>query len=267
MQITFEKNTFSKRLKSMLKVDFRRMFISRLFYIMAAISLFAPILILVMTTMMDGTVSVNPQTGEQTIIEGFDNVWQIIGSISGEKSSSAMGLTTMCNINLLYFGLAAFISLFVSEDFRSGYAKNLFTIRSKKSDYVISKTIVCFISGIIFILLFVIGSMLGGKISGLSFEMEGINAFNISMCVLSKMAIVEIFVPIYLALSVWGKAKTIKSMLSACAVGALMFMMIGMLSPLNAEIINVLICLIAGMASSIIFIIISKLILERTSLI
>ena len=53
------KNTF-KQTKSMLAVDFRRMFVMPLFYIMLGISFVMPILILVMTTIMDGTVSVDP---------------------------------------------------------------------------------------------------------------------------------------------------------------------------------------------------------------
>ena len=72
------KNTL-KQTKTMLNVDFRRMFTMPLFYIMLAISFIIPILVLVMTSMMDGTVSVNPQTGAATVIEGFKNVWQIIG--------------------------------------------------------------------------------------------------------------------------------------------------------------------------------------------
>lgn len=52
------------------------------------------------------------------------------------------GAASNYNINMLYFFVAVFVCLFVSDDFRSGYAKNLFTVRSKKSDYVISKTLV-----------------------------------------------------------------------------------------------------------------------------
>ena len=75
-------NTFGKRLKTMLKVDLKRLFLSRSFYIIVASCLVAPILILVMTTMMDGTVTVDPQTKVETVIEGFDNVWQIFGSVN-----------------------------------------------------------------------------------------------------------------------------------------------------------------------------------------
>ena len=104
----FASNGFGKRLKSMLNVDFRRMFTMPLFYIMAGICIVMPILILVMTTMMDGSVTVDPQTGVETVIEGFDNTWQIIGSVSSENSMMDMSLTGMCNINMLYFFVAVF---------------------------------------------------------------------------------------------------------------------------------------------------------------
>jgi len=78
MSVKFEKNSFRKRVKSMLGVDFRRMLTSLLFYIMIGASLVMPILILVMTTMMDGTVSVNPQTGAETVMEGFKNVGKLL---------------------------------------------------------------------------------------------------------------------------------------------------------------------------------------------
>ena len=140
------KNTFSKRFGSMLKVDFKRLFLSRSFYIIFAACLLAPILILVMTTMMDGSVTVDPNTGVETVMEGFDNVWQIIGTVSGASSDAGtsmdMSITSMCNINMLYFAIAALVCIFVADDFRSGYAKNLFTVRAKKTDYVASKTLV-----------------------------------------------------------------------------------------------------------------------------
>ena len=133
MENKFETYTFKDRLMSMLKVDFRRMFTIRFFYIMIGISLVAPILILVMTTMMDGTVNVDPTTGAETVIEGFDYVWQIIGTPSGASSAMSMDLVSMCNINMFYFAIAVLVCIFVSDDFRSGYAKNLFTTRSKKA--------------------------------------------------------------------------------------------------------------------------------------
>lgn len=245
----FDKNTFEKRLRTMLSVDFRRMFTMPFLYIMVGICLVMPILILVMTTMMDGSVSVNPQTGVETVIEGFDNVWQIIGSVSGNATANAesatmdMSITAMCNINMLYFLIAVLVCVFVSADFRSGYAKNLFTVRAKKSDYIISKTLVCFVGGAMMILAFFIGAMIGGAISGLSFEMIGFGTGELIMCILSKVVLVSVFVPIYLLMSVIAKQKSWMAILLSMMVGMFLFMMISMLTPLNATVVNVLLCM------------------------
>lgn len=270
-----EKNTFKKRFGSMLKVDFKRLFLSRTFYIILVACLLAPVLILVMTTMMDGSVSVNPQTGEETVIEGFDNVWQIIGVVSTnentEQSADAMAMdmsiTSMCNINMLYFAIAALVCIFVSQDFRSGYAKNLFTVRAKKTDYVASKTLVMTFGAAMMILAFFVGSIIGGAVSGLSFEMVGFNVVNLLWCVLSKMILVAVFVPIYLIMSVCAKQKLWLSILLSLMVGMFMFMMIPMLTPLNATALNVILCAAGGIGFGFGLGTISNIVLKKTSLV
>ena len=139
-----KKATNGGRLKTMMAVDFRRLFTMRLLYIMVGICLVVPILVLVMTTMMDGSVSVDPKTGAETAMHAFSSVWQSIGSTSGSGMMS-MDMTSMCNINLVYFAVAVFICLFVSDDFRSGYAKNLFAVRAGRMEYVISNMLNYFI--------------------------------------------------------------------------------------------------------------------------
>lgn len=262
-----------KKLKSMLKVDFRRMFTTPIFYIITGICFVVPILILVMTTMMDGTVSVNPQTGEETVMESFDSAWQIIGNVSEEptenETTSAMevDMLAMCNINLLYFGISALVCLFTSADFRSGYAKNLFTVRAKKADYVISKTVVCSVCGMITVLAFFAGTLLGGAIAGLPFEMVGFNAGNLMMCILAKMLLIWVFVPIYLLMSVIAKHKAWLSILLSLMVGMFLFMMIPMLSPLNATAMNVLLCVVGGIVIGTGLGAISNQVLKKTSLV
>ncbi|MBQ8308893.1 MAG: ABC transporter permease [Clostridia bacterium] len=265
MERKFERNDFGKRLKSMLKVDFRRMFTMPLLYIVVGVCLVIPILILVMTTMMDGTVSVNPQTGVETVIEGFDNVWQTIGSVSGAAMS--MDLTGMCNINMLYFFIAVLVGLFVAEDFRSGYSKNLFTVRAKKTDYVISKTLVGFVGGALMLLAFFIGAMLGGAIAGVSFELGEVGVAQIAACMLSKLCLVAVFVPIYLAVSVAAKQKAWLSIVGSLCVGMLLFTMIPMLTPLDSGIMNVVLCLAGGAMFSVGLGAVSDLILRKTSLV
>lgn len=266
MEKKFENYTFIKRLKSMLKVDFRRMFTSKFFYLMLGISLVAPILILVMTSMMDGTVSVNPQTGKETIIEGFDYVWQAIASPSSTQATMSMDLVSMCNINMFYFAIAVLVCIFVSDDFRSGYCKNLFTNRANKNDYVISKTIVMFIGGALMIIAYFIGAMLGGAISGVSFELMGVSTSNVVMCMLSKILLVAIFVPIFLVMSVVGKSKLWLSMIGAFGVSMLLFTMVPMISPLDSTIVNVIGCLLGGTLFSVGIGYISNIILKKKSI-
>ena len=155
MEPNFEHNGFSKRLGSMLAVDFRRMFTMPLLYIMMGSCLAIPILTLVMTAMMGG---------EGADAGMFQNTWQIIGTASSEYNPMSMDMTTMCSINLLYFFAPVLVCLFVSADFKTGYAKNLFTVRARKSDYVISKTLVCLVGASLMLLSLFAGSVVGGAI-------------------------------------------------------------------------------------------------------
>lgn len=244
MEKQFEKQTFAGQLKSMLKVDFKRMFTMPLVYIMAGVCLAIPILILVITSIMSGTATVDLNTGVETTIEGFTNVWQSIGSVSG--SAMSMDLTSMCNINLVFFLVAVLVCVFVSDDFKSGYAKNLFTVRPKKLDYVISKSIIGYVGGVIMLACYFIGAMLGGAIAGLSFDLVGITAGNIAACVFAKVFLVAVFVAIDLAVSVAAKQKLWISILGSFAAGMLLFTMIPMMTPLNSSFMNVGLCFAGG---------------------
>ena len=265
------KNTFSKRFGSMLKVDFKRLFLSRSFYIIVAACLLAPILILVMTTMMDGSVTVDPNTGVETVMEGFDNVWQIIGTVSGASEDASasmdMSITSMCNINMLYFAIAALVCIFVADDFRSGYAKNLFTVRAKKTDYVASKTLVLFVGSAFMMLAFVLGAILGGIFAGVSFEMVGFNVGNLIMSVLAKILLCLIFVGIYLCMSVVAKQKLWLSILLSFGVGMFLFNIAPMVSPLNSGMLQVILCTAGGAGFAIGMGAISNVVLKKTSLV
>ena len=159
------------------------------------------------------------------------------------------------------------LCIFVSADFRSGYAKNLFTVRAKKTDYVISKTLVCFVGGALMISAFFIGSLLGGAISGLPFDMVGFGVFELIMCILSKMILVSVFVPIYLIMSVVGKQRLWLSLILSFMVGMFLFMMIPMLTPLNSGITNIVLCLTGGALFGVGLGAISNTVLKKTALV
>ncbi len=272
MEMQFETNTCAKRIKSMLKVDFRRMFTTAFFYIMVGISFVVPILLLVMTTMMDGTVTINPQTGAETIMHGFDNVWQILGSVSGGSTGTdgagmSMDLVSMCNINMLYFGIAVLVAVFICEDFRSGYAKNLFTVRAKKTDYVLSKTLVCFVGGACMLLAFVLGALIGGGVSSLPFTMDGFDASNLVACILSKIFLSSVFVGIFVLASVIAKQRTWLAIVLSLGIGMLFFTMVSMSTPLDAGALHVILTLVGGGLFSCGLGVISKIVLDKTSLV
>ena len=266
-KVSFEKFGFGKRMKSMLRVDFKRMFKSRTFYIIIACALLMPVLMTVMMAMMDGSVSVDPQTGVETIMQGPENTWQNIGTLPGGEAMGGNDVFIMCNINMAFMGVAAFICLFISDDFRSGYAKNLFTVRAKKSDYVISKTLAGFVCGALMLVAYLIGAMLGGAISGLSFDLHGLNVGNLVCCMLAKVFLMLVFVSIFTLISVAAKQKAWLSICGSLGGGMLLFMMVSMITPLSSTFINVALCAVGGVLFAFGLGAISNVVLKKTSLV
>ena len=264
--MNFEKISFGKRVKSMLKVDFRRMFKSKLFYILIACALVLPILMTVMMSMMDGSVSVDPQTGAETVMEGPENAWQNIGTLPGEPLGGDE-IFMMCNINMAFMGVAVFVCLFISEDFRSGYAKNLFTVRAKRGEYVVSKTVSGFLCGALMLIAYFIGSMLGGAISGLSFDLGGLTVGNLVMCMLAKIFLMLVFVSIFTLISAAAKQKAWLAICGSLGGGMLLFMTVSMITPLGSTFINVVLCLMGGALFAFGLGAVSKVILKKTSLV
>ena len=264
--VNFEQNRFGRRMKSMLKVDTRRMLRSKLFYILIACALVIPVLMTVMMAMMDGSVSVNPQTGIETVMVGPENAWQNIGTLPGEALGGAE-IFAMCNINMAFMGVAVFVCLFISDDFRSGYAKNLFTVRAKKGDYVISKTLCGILCGALMLIAYLVGSILGGAIAGLSFDLHGLSVGNLVMCLLAKILLMPVFVSIFTLISVAAKQKAWLSICGSLGGGMLLFMMVSLITPLGSTAINVTLCLAGGALFAFGLGAISRVVLKKTSLV
>jgi len=266
-KVTFPKYSFAARLGSMLKVDFKRMFKSRIFYILLACALVMPILMTVMMSMMDGSVSVNPQTGVESVVHGPENTWQNIGTLPGGEAMGGNEVFMMCNINMMFMAVAVFICLFISDDFRSGYVKNLFTVRAKKGDYIISKTLSGFVCGALLLLLYWGGSMLGGAISGLSFALHGLTTGNLVMCLAAKIFLMPVFVAIFVLISVAAKQKAWLSLCGSFGGGMLLFMMVSLITPLGSTPVNVLLCLVGGVLFAVGLGAAGKTVLQKTSLV
>jgi len=226
-----------------------------------------PILMTVMMTMMDGSVSVNPQTGVETIVQGPENTWQNIGTLPGGEAMGGNEVFMMCNINMMFMLVAVFLCLFISDDFRSGFAKNLFTIRARKGDYVVSKTISGFICGAFLLIAYFAGSLLGGAIAGLSFDLYGLTMGNIAMCMVAKIFLMLVFVAIDVIVSVAAKQKAWLCLCGSLGAGMLLFMMVSMITPLGSTPIHVLLCLAGGVLFALGLGVGSKHILNKTSLV
>jgi len=274
-EITFPSRSFASRLNTMFRVDARRMFGTTLFWICLGIAFAIPVLVLVMTSGFGGEGAM------------FTNTWQIIGSESadlgammagmagamggGDAAAAAgagmMDMTAMMNINLMYFLMGVFVCLFVAEDFRSGYAKNLFTVRARKTDYVVSKTIIGFIAGALFLIAFFIGGVVGGSVAGLSFELGAAGVSGLVMCMLAKVFLTAVFVAIFLLMSVIAKSRSWMSICLSLFGGMLLFMMIPMLTPLDSDIMNVGLCLAGGVIFAAAIGAVSNMVLRKTSLV
>ena len=252
------------RIRTMLHVDFRRMFTQPLIWIMIGICFMIPVLILVMTTMMDGSISVDPNTGVETVMEAYDSAWQIIGSVPGSNGAATeMSMTSMLNIDMLYFAVAVLVSTFVSGDFRSGYAKNLFTVRGKKTDYVLSKSVTGSVGSGMMLLAYFAGTAIGGAIAGLPFTMMGFNGMNLALCILSKILLVPIFVSIFVCMSVIGKQKLWLSMILSLMTCMFLFNIASIAAPVNATVLHVFICAIGSILLGVSLGAVSNLILKK----
>jgi ABC-type transport system involved in multi-copper enzyme maturation permease subunit len=168
---------------------------------------------------------------------------------------------------MMFMIVAVFICLFISDDFRSGYAKNLFTVRAKRGEYVISKTLAGFVCGAFLLIAYFVGAMLGGAVSGLSFELGGLSGLNIVMCMLAKIFLMPVFISIFVLISVAAKQKAWLALCGSFGGGMLLFMMVSMITPLNSTIINVILCLAGGVLFASGLGAISNTVLRKTSLV
>lgn len=117
------------------------------------------------------------------------------------------------------------------------------------------------------LLAFFIGAMLGGAIAGLPFDTGAAGIGGVVMCLLSKLLLIAVFVPIYLLWSVAAKQKLWLSLVGSLCVGMLFFMMIPTLTPLDSSLMNVILCLAGAVVFSIGLGAVCSKVLSRTSLV
>ena len=171
---TFETPTLQKRLKSMLGVDFYRLFHTPMFYIFLAIAAIIPAMVSSMA-MMGG------QNG-QAAAQLFTNTWNIIAADSPLYVVRNIG--EYANMNMVFIFGGIMVSIFIGHDYRSGYVKQLFTTHAKKSDYMISKSLTCAFAMACMCFTYLLGGLAGGVFAGLSME---VNFGSLLLALLGKL--------------------------------------------------------------------------------
>ncbi|MBQ8293658.1 MAG: ABC transporter permease [Bacilli bacterium] len=170
MELQFKNPSFFERLKSMLGVDFYRLFHTPLFYIFLSIAAIIPAMILGTTGMEEGVAPM------------YTNTWHII---AGETPTYVVNsIAEYANMNMVFIFGGIMVSIFIGHDYKSGYVKQLFTTHPKKQDYMMSKSITCAFAMACMCLTYTLGAVAAGLLTGTSFE---VNVGSLIIAIVSKM--------------------------------------------------------------------------------
>ncbi|MBQ3065230.1 MAG: hypothetical protein IJC98_03235 [Clostridia bacterium] len=172
--LRFESPTFMKRIKGMLGVDLYRLFHTPMFYIFLAIAAIIPAMVSAMTMMPD-------QNGN-TMEPLYSNVWQIIAA--KEPLYVIRTIADYANMNMVFIFGGIMVSIFIGNDYRSGYVKQLFTTHAKKQDYMISKSLVCAFAMACMCITYFIGGTVGGLLVGYD---TAVNVGSLIIAIVGKM--------------------------------------------------------------------------------
>jgi len=256
------------RLRSMLKLDFYRLFHTPAFYIMLIISAIIPAMILTMAGVESAGASVQNVAGVTATANVanvtapdnvanvtapavvYANVWQLVESTGGSAvADNPLDFAGFANINMVFIFAGLLMAIFVAHDYMSGFVKNIFTVHSKKIDYVISKSAIGVFGGAGMILAYVAGAVVSGLITGKSFE---VNVGSLVMCLISKTLLMGIFCSLFLGISVFFRDKLWLTIVFTFLFGMMLYPAASV-ATLSSTVTTMLLTLIAGAAGAAVF--------------
>ena len=248
----------SSRLKSMLKLDFYRLFHTPLFYIMLGVAAIIPAMVL----SMSGAETMAPDGTMQKGIE-LTNTWQIVESLGGSAvADNPLDFTGFANINMLFIFAGLLMAIFIAHDYSSGFVKNIFTVHSKKTDYVVSKSVIGIFSGTGMIITYVVGAVVAGLITGKAFD---VNVSGLIMCLLSKVFLMGIFCSLFLGIAVFFRNKLWYTIIFTFLFGMMLYPAASV-ATLSSTVGTMLITLIVGVIGAVAIGVVSSLILRKRDL-
>jgi len=264
---TFETPAFSNRVKSMLKLDFYRLFHTPVFYIMLVIAAIIPAMVL---SLSEADVSPPPSNSQYTAntpqieMPVFENTWQLIESTGGSAvADNPLDFAGFANINMLFIFAGLLMAIFVSHDYMSGFVKNIFTVHSKKIDYVISKSAIGIFSGAGMIVTYVFGTVIAGLITGKAFDVD---VSGLILCLVSKAFLMGVFCSLFLSIAVFFRSRLWLTICFTFLLG-MMFYPAASIATLSSSGSTLLISLIAGILGTVVFGAISTSILRKRDLV
>ncbi|MBQ4098895.1 MAG: hypothetical protein IJC87_02070 [Clostridia bacterium] len=268
-RISFDSPSFFARLKSMLSVDFYRLFHTPLFYIFLGIAAIIPAMLIGMTAMA------GPNGEPATPL--FTNVWQAIAADTPIYGFE--GIDKYANMNMVFIFGGIMVSIFIGHDYKSGYVKQLFTTHAKKEDYLISKSLTCAFAMASMCIAYIIGSIVAGLFTQTSFS---VNVYNLVCAVLGKMFMSLGWASLYTFLNVIFRRYFGISIASSFFFGTgILVIGVGSIigntpvlnlflygssvfACLSSGFVNVLICFIASVSWAVVYNVVGSLVLYRS---
>ncbi len=268
-RISFDSPSFFARLKSMLSVDFYRLFHTPLFYIFLGIAAIIPAMLIGMTAMA------GPNGEPATPL--FTNVWQAIAADTPIYGFE--GIDKYANMNMVFIFGGIMVSIFIGHDYKSGYVKQLFTTHAKKEDYLISKSLTCAFAMASMCIAYIIGSIVAGLFTQTSFS---VNVYNLVCAVLGKMFMSLGWASLYTFLNVIFRRYFGISIASSFFFGTgILVIGVGSIigntpvlnlflygssvfACLSSGFVNVLICFIASFSWAVVYNVVGSLVLYRS---
>jgi len=155
------------------------------------------------------------------------------------------------------------MAIFVAHDYSSGFVKNIFTVHSKKIDYVVSKSAVGVVGGAGMIITYVLGTVLSGLLAGKAFD---VNIGGLILCLMSKLFLMGIFCPLFLGIAIFFKNKLWLTIVFTFLFG-MIFYPAASIATLSSTVITMFLTLIAGIVGAVAFGTVSNLFLKKRDLV
>lgn len=250
--------TLRPRVTAMMRLDFYRLFHTPAFYIMLAISALIPAMLLATSGSTGGDAT---QSATPAVV--YTNAWQLVESTGGSAAgANPMDFGGYANINMVFIFAGLLMAIFVAHDYMSGFVKSIFTVHSKKMDYVISKSAIGVFGGAGMILAYLLGTVVAGMISGTTFD---VNVAGLILCVISKIFLMAVFCSLFLAISVFFRDKLWITIVFTFVFGMLFYPALSV-ATLSSTVGTALVALVAGAVGAVVAGSVSTLILTRRDL-